>query len=345
MDAETAYPIVERIITQGFLTAELRIDGSYVVIKSMTDRESSMLGMYRDAKDPVADLSCKLAFCTFSIDGESMLDARSEAVPALMGMYRRSPVSLVSSLNAAVKFLSGHYYDVLRFLEGFCYTERSRYLWRVYKEDGLLSFPGARVAGLNAVQENWALVNRQLDEEHEYAKQFNLSLMVASSLNYKGARVISRNYDKQRDELESLRAEIRKWGYDKKRRDEEKRAAEWTMPIRSREDIVRELYRQMRGEKDKHDLFIDKWMERQRSRAEEMKRRAEERARAFREGMRVDPASLDEEDSRQATPEEIEALSSAPKSHVVRYMSAYEGYEKDEKDDRFMKKVSTRVIR
>lgn len=342
MDAETAYPIVEKIITQGFLTAEIRIDGSYVVMKNMTDKESSMLGMYRDVKDPIADMSCKLAFCTFSIDGESMLDIRSEAIPALMNMYRRSSVSFISSLNTAVKFISEHYYDVLNFLEGYCYTDKSRYLWRVYKEDGLLNFPGARVAGLNAVQENWAIVNRQLDEEQEYSKQFNLFLMVASSLNYKGARIISRNHDKQKQDLDSLREEIKKWGYDRRRREEEKKAAEWTTPIRSREDIVRELYRQMRGDKDKHDLFIDKWMKRQHDRAQEMKRRAEERARSFREGMKIDPASLDEEDSRQATPEEIEALSKSSKSHVSKYMSAYEGFEKS---DRFMKKVGSRVIR
>ena len=342
MESDQAYPVIERIITQGFLTAEVRVNGSYVVLKSMTDRESSMLDLYRDRKDALTDLTCKLSFCTFSVDGESMLDTRSEAVPRLMKLYADAPTSMVSALNGAIKQVSEHYYDVLEFLEGFCYTDKSRYLWRVYKEDGLLSFPGARVAGLNAVQENWAFVNRQMDEEDEYGKQFHLFLMVASSMNSKGAKAISRNYDSQREELEDLRSEIRKWGYDKKRIEEEQKRAEWTAPMRSREDTVRELYRQMRGDKDKHDLFIDKWMERQRARAEEMKQRATNRSREFRESMQADPMSLDVEDSRMATPEEIEALSSAPMAYTSKYMSAFE---RAGQDDRFIKKISTRVIR
>jgi hypothetical protein len=342
MDVEEAYPVIERIIVNGFLTVELRIDGSYLVMKNLTDKESSMLDMFRDRNNVLSDFTCKLAFCTFSIDGESLLDRRSEAVPALMEMYSSAPVSLVSSVKESVLGLSGKYFDVLEYLEGYCYTDRSRYLWKIYKEDGLFSLPGSRLSGLNAVQENWAIINRQLDEEEDYHKQFHLFLMVASSMNAKGSKMIARNYDTQRNELKDLRVEITKWGYDKKRVEQEKKNAEWTTPLRNREDIVRELYRQMRGEKDKHDLFIDKWMVQQRDRAEAAKKQAAERAAAFREGLNVPDQNLDAEESRSVTSEEIEALSKAPKNYTPGYMSSYAHLEKD---DRFIKKISSRVIR
>lgn len=341
MDAEEAYGIIERIVVNGFLTAEFRAQGSYFVMKNMTDREADTLGMFRDPGKPVEDVTCKLSFCTFAVDGQNFIEARSESIPGLMEFWRQAPVSLVSSATDAVRGINDRYIEVLKYLEGFCYTDRSRYLWRVYKEGGLFSIPGVLSSGMNAVQENWSLVNRELDAEEEYHKQFNLSLMVASSFNAKGAKVIAQNYETSRTELEELRKEIAKWGYDRKRVEEEKRQAEWTAPVRSREDLVRELYRQMRGEKDKHDLFIEKWMQMQKDRASQAKSNAEERARLWREKSQMPETGMDAEESRRATPEEVAALSAAPSSFASKYMSAYEGFQKD---DRFLRKIGARVI-
>jgi len=339
---EEAYAVLERIVVNGFLTAEIRPAGSYVVLKNMTDRESGMLDLFRDPAKPFEDVCCKLALCTFSVDGQCFMASRAEAIPSLMVFWRDAPVSLVSSAVDAVQGINDRYYDVLRFLEGFCYTSRSRYLWRVYKEGALFSVPGGLAAGMNAVQENWAIVNRELDNEAEYEKDFNLSLMISSSFNAKGAKTIARTYEASRVEAEELRCEIAKWGYDKKRVEEEKRQAEWTAPLRSREDLVRELYRQIRGEKDKHDLFIDKWMEKQRERAELAKNKALERAQQWRAKMQESASLLDDnEDSRRATPEEMEKLSEVPSTFSSKYMSAYE---RVEQDDRFVRKIGTRVI-
>jgi len=341
MDVEDAYEVIERIIVNGFLTAEMRAVGSYIVMKNMTEHEASTMDLFRDPKSIEDDLACKLSLCTFSVDGMNLMASRAEVMPAIMDFWKHAPVSLVSSANIAITGISERYYEVLKFLEGFCYTDRSRYMWRVYKEGCLINVPGALSAGMSAVQENWAMVNRELDSEEEYHKDFNLSLMVASSFNAKGAKVIARNYETNHTEIEDLRKEIAKWGYDRKRVEEEKKQAEWTAPVRSREDLVRELYRQMRGEKDKHDLFIEKWMQRQRDRAEEAKKRALERSKAWQAKSRSADMNLDSEESRRATPEEIAKLSKAPSSYASKYMSAYEGFGSD---DRFLKKIGARVI-
>jgi len=340
MDVEDAYDIIERIIVNGFLTAELRCGGSYIVLKNMTDREAGMLDLFRDGKSRIEDMSCKMALCTLSIDGTNYMSLRSEAIPVLMDFWSGAPVSLMTAAIDSVKGINIRYYEVLDYLEGFCYSDKSRYLWRVYKEGGLYTVPGVMAAGMNAVQENWVFVNRELDGEADYDREFHLALMVASSLNSAGAKVISKNYDTAHTESAELRKEITKWGYDKKRVEGEKKQAAWMAPVRSREDLVRELYRQMRGAKDKHDLFIEKWMQKQRERAEEAKNRALERATKLREKLQT-PVSMDGEDSRRATTEEIAALVSAPVSHVGKYMSAYEGLDKD---DRFLRKIGARVI-
>jgi len=342
MDVEEAYDIIERIVVNGFLTAEMRIEGSYVVMKNMTDREFFMLDLFRDSSNFNDDIVCKLSFCTYSIDGNSFLTRREEVVPVLMDLYKGASISILASMNMAVRGISERYYEVLEYLEGFCYTDRSRYLWKVYKEGGLFVVPGSAVTGLNAVQENWAIVNRQLDSEEEYEREFNLALMVASSFNGKGARVIGRNFETSKNEAAELRKEIARHGYNRKRVEQEKKQAEWTAPLRSREDLVRELYRQMRGEKDKHDLFMDKWMQKQRDKAEQIKRRALERSKELqRRRMEMPDLDIDKEESRAATPEEISKLPGMSKSYVTRYISS--GQEDDMKD-RFIKKISTRVI-
>jgi hypothetical protein len=250
-------------------------------------------------------------------------------------------------IRDAIRKLNDEFIESIDFLEGFCYTDRSRYLWKVLdlsRRDEFVGFSGLRNTGLNSVQENWIIINKRLDEEDEYKKDFHLAILIASSSNPKGAKTISKNYEFQMKELDELRKDIAQYGYDRKRVEEQQRPEGWAAPLRTKDDLVKELYREMSGHKDKHDLFIEKWLEQQRSKAEDAKKRAEEKQQQFRQKVQViDEATVEE--SKPISTEELNRRirdRKEARGSVRPYISAYEATDNREL---FMRKLSATVIR
>lgn len=342
MEVKEAYGYIEKLITHGFLTVGLDFGGLYIVLKSMNDKEVANLSYYINEEDSRSDFLYKLCFSTLSISGENILRDRNDRVKEIKEFYRCIPSILIRRIVDAIGDLNKIYIESLNYLEGFCYTSKSRHLWKLWDQDkNIYGIPGSDQLGINNVQENWIIINKQLDSEEEYDREFNLSVLVASSFNAKGAKTISRNYDFHKKELKELRDEIAKYGYDKKRVEEQTKKDRWTAPVKGREDLVRELYRQMRGEKDKHDLFIDKWVEGQKRKAEDARKQAEERQKTYRKKLEdIDLTQL--EDSRPVSVEEIEKIKKSRSKTTSKYMSAYED---SDQEDRFIKKISARVIK
>jgi len=211
----------------------------------------------------------------------------------------------------------------------------------VNNRDRYLGIEGLDLIGTNNVQDNWKVINQRLDEEDSYQKDFNLTLLIVSSTSSKGARSLQRNYDTNRTELKELRDEIAKYGYDRSRI-KEQRKEKWTAPLQSREDLVRELYRQMDGVKDKHDTFMDTWMSRKREEAAKAKVEVEKKQQEYRKKFEeLDLSTV--EGSRPVTTEELNnILDKRKQKKAQQYMTSMEDANMRE---RFIKKVSTRVIR
>lgn len=347
ISVEEAYESLEQIITQGFLTVGISFKDIYLVIKNITDKEIKTVPLYIDDTSPLKDYIYKLSACTFSVDGDCVLVDRNEKIRKLMDFYYNAPSFFIEKVVESLKKLNEYYTELMEYLEGFCYTGRSKQLWKIWSSGGdrfNMGIYDTGLVGMNNVQESWILINRQLDSEENYAREFSMAIIVSSSMNPKGARVLSVNFEKSKKELDELREEIARYGHSKKRVDtrEDQRKEKWSMPIKTREDLVRELYRQMRGEKDMHDLFIDKWVQQQKDKVEKVRKEAEERQKSFRvELSQIDLTGV--EDSKPVSLEHIKELKNKKKAASgEKYMSAYEGI--DDKD-RIMKKLSARVIR
>jgi hypothetical protein len=344
-----AYENIEKTITRGFLTTGMTFRGHSFVLKNITDKEYENIGLYRKDGDVLTDIIYHLAFCTAFIDRKNFLEDRFERIPELAKFYAGTPVAFINKIREGINRINTIYLDSLKFLEGFCYTDRSRYIWKFFDgrdKDAYFGISGLNNIGLNSVQENWIIVNKRLDEEEAYTRDLNLTLIVASSMNPKGTKVISRNYDFHKKELDELRKDIATFGYDKKRVKEQQAKAEWTAPIKSREDLVRELYRQMEGKKDKHDLFIDDWIKKQQMAADEAKRMAEVRQQEFRRKLNQLDMSQQEE-SRPISAQELQKVldsrrNGSTNAPADKYMSAFEDHDQR---DRFLKKVSATIIR
>ena len=346
---QQAYDNIEKILLYGFLTAGVSYGDHYFLFKNITNKEYENLCFYRGSDNAAEDVLYHLSFCTVFIDGCNLLEDRFVKIQDLKKFYKRMPISFVLRIRDVLKKLNTEYIDSLKFMEGFCYTDRSRYLWRVFDirdSSRYTGIAGLENAGVNSVQENWIVINKRLDEEDVYDKELNLALMVASATNPKGTKVISRNHDFHKNELEELREDIAKYGYDRKRVEEQQEKAVWTAPLKSREDLVRELYRQMSGKKDRHDLFIEEWIKQQKAAAEKAKQQVEDRQREYRVKLQeVDLSSVEE--SKPITTSELNKILAKKKVSDIGpgVTQPIINVNDNEDKERFLKKISATVIR
>lgn len=345
MRVSDAYANLERIIIYGFLSVRISYSGHDLLIKNISDKEYQQMQMLCSNRDRLNFLS--LAYSTISIDGYNLLENRNEGIEYAMNLYRKLPSVFVIKVVSAINELNQTYIESLDYLEGFSYSNRSRYLWSVIDPSNRSIYTGIRgldVIGINSVAESWIGINKKLDSEEEYGREFNNTLLIVGASNYKSAKMLSKNYENSLNELKELRSEICKYGYDKKRIEENnKKREEWTSPLVSREDLVRELYRQMTGEKDKHDLYIEEWISRQKKKAEMASKNVEERQIAFRK--KIEETDLDLlEPSKPISALELNKILDQKKNNKSdnTYMA---GKESTERRDRVYKKISTKIIR
>ena len=349
MKIEKAYKNIEDIITCGFLYRGIYYDNNIIILKTISDKEYRLLPLYV-AQESVDAIIYRLAFSTLMINGFNVLMDRNENIPELFNFYNSLSVVSLNNLVENSNKIYNEYLESLEFLEGFCYTEKSRVLWKVLSGRDVINsgsyygILGSESLGLNTAQESWIVINKQLDVEDDYNTQFRLSLMITSAFSGKGAQTIERSYEAHKKELEELREEIAKYGQDKKRviaKQHENNG--WASALKSREDIVRELNREMSGNKDKHDMFVDSWIKKQRDAAEEAKKAAEEKQKAFRKKLETDIDLTKMEDSRVATPEEIAKLKKKKVIHGIELPS--DPLEKKYKKEDVLRKIGGTIIK
>lgn len=343
MEIHEAYKNIEDIVSKGFLSELIEYGNIKIVLKNITDKEFDIMPFYSGSNSE-HNVYYKLAFATYMINGVNLLIKRNFFIEALVEFYKKIPAPFLSVLLEILEDLHLNYLESSNFLEGFAYTNRSRHLWKTISNNLFVINPygieGIEALGINSLQENWVLINNQMDDEESYKMQFNLSLMVASSFNGKGAKSLSNNFEARERDIQEYRESLSKYGYDKRRIEEEKKQ-EWAPQLRTRDDLVHELERQMRGERDKHDLFMEEWYKDQKKRSEDAKTRALEKHKELTK--KFDESDLDFEPTRTATEDEIRKLSRPIKNPGASV--SHDAFRKKDDEERFLSKMSSRVIK
>lgn len=341
MEVREAYNYLGNIISDGFISLGIKYKDFSIVLKSLSDIEVRYLKVKNNCgtfdQVPVLD---KIIYSTYFLSGEDILIDRDKNFTELELFYKSLPVCVINSLSKSVDTLFDKFVESYRYLEGFCYTLKSRHTWSLYKaKNGAGSFSVCP----NVIQDQWVGSNVSMDKEDSEESSTDLALFVASAFNPKGVKSASNVVKLKRDERRKEREEIAIYGYNKKRIDAKRELEKWSTPLITNDDLVRELKKVSRGEKDKHDLFIDKWIRDKADLAARVKERSEERAKAYQK--KYIESSGDKEGSRRASKEEVSNMLTKEKGrtiHTDTYSSAYEGVGKS---DEFIKKIGSRVLR
>jgi hypothetical protein len=192
--------------------------------------------------------------------------------------------------------------------------------------------------GMTIHQENWVRINKFLDAEEEYNKDYSMAIMIASASNSKGARHSQGVHDSHIKSSEERRQKLADLGS----MDNVKKIWTpdgWAVSTDTAEELVAELERQMSGQMDKHDIFMDNYFKKMRAEAEKKASEAEARIKEYREKHNN---VFIEGSSRALTVEETrELLSKKTVSTIV--APSEESVTVTDKDN-FYKKIGTKVL-
>lgn len=345
MDRDEAYLTLTELISKGFLTTEIDLSGKIFVFKTATEKEfeyARMLSGHPDRKDYNSRFNVYfMCLSLLAVDGYNVLAHRNEDMSVLLGFFKSLPDKIFSNLFEGITDIRNVSYEVIKFLEGYCYTNKSRKLWKTLagkfpNSDEVTGVPGTSLMGLNIHQEIWLSINRMLDDEEEYNKQFSLALLVASATNPKGTRRIRGQHDTNVKNMEDKRSELALKGFIDVAQWSPKG---WAAPTDTLEGLVAELERQMEGKKDRHDLFIEGYMKSMREKAEKREEAVRERIKKARE---QGDQRLLTSSQRPLTKEETEELMRKRGRTVI--SARGEDQASSEDKDRFIRKVSNKVL-
>lgn len=347
MERDEAYNLLSDLIYKGFLLVDMEFGDNLFIFKTINDREFEMAKILSGSPDRSGHNARfninYLAMSLLSVDGTNYLSKRSDRYNEICSLFKNIPENLFKSIITELNLLRTLSYETIKYLEGFSYTSGSRKKWKVLGNnfpscDGFTGIQGTGNIGLNVHQEIWITINRMLDEEERYNQRFSMALMVASASNPKGSKRVKGQHDTNVSNAEERRNKLAEVGYV----DVDKWSPErWAAPVDTVEGLVAELDRQMKGFKDRHDLFIEEYMRKIRENAEKKAEDAKKRIRKVREESGTEN-ELFSGISRPLTPEETEKFikKTAPRTIMVRSDEA----EGRQVKDKFIKKIGNRVL-
>jgi len=279
------YADVETLISQGFLTHTVVVRGVPVTFRSMTDDTGAALrqrlhkSLYMSEWKRVV-----LAACTHAVNYLSvpLLDGNAEYV-LYKGLYEPLPTPFVSALYSVIDGLGRRLTRALALVEAYCYEPYSRSLWR-----SLVGNEGKPV--LNPIYRVWRSFNIAEDTRQADFAQWEHTRMYVSSMSSKGGKhllneekkIKQREQDRRNGVIEETVTRILSGSQSVEHTaltvtlDGETFEVPRVMAARSAGDLMDEMERAAKGEKDYHDKVVERYKEGIRSRVETERSRRQE---------------------------------------------------------------------
>lgn len=260
------YQDLEHLLYKGFIPFKVQVNGLNLVLKTVNDIEYEkiklMSGLENDPQYVTYFNINYLFYSIFMIDGANVLCKREENYSNFIDVLKQFPSCFFKSFFPILENLTSRQNNCIIQVEQYSYENESRYNWE-FKKNLILSstqhtsIPGTDLLGINQFQKYWAILNIREDNKNKFKENYSLAKFLASFQDPKALRKIEQ-MDKNREEEEDKRKErVRVMGT-------EEEIKHLSNPADTREGIVESLEKQMRGEKDEHDLFIEEYEKRMR---------------------------------------------------------------------------------
>jgi len=250
---------LKQLIFKCFIQLKSEYKESFpIIFKSLNDNEiyriKTLAGNPENPKYHEKINLYYFLYSIYSINNVNILGQRegflNEMIPFIHSMH---PKLFNYIMNELFK-MGQRVNEAIKLVERYALEPDSRWLWISLRDKSLNSpditgISGTDKLGYNICQLLWTYFNRKEDEKLEFEKMWSCAKLIASVINPKAIQKLN-SHEENRKIEEKNRKEAIIYGKDYTPR----------FKIQSREELVDELEKQMTGEKDEHDLIIEKHM-------------------------------------------------------------------------------------
>lgn len=253
------YDDLENILFRGFLTHGFVYNDIPYRFKSLTEPEFTYIN---DKWFHITDIETKfkyfLAFSVLEINTENLLPYRheNEFVTEMLGMITSWPQEFYFKVSKLIDIFRERQSYSSKLLEAYTYTDESRMLWANYKgmflnSPEITGYPGTNIFPLGSLQKSWVYIN-YLEDLRIRSEQLNdMGRVAGSAANPEGMKDYNSKETNRRNQLKLYREQVKQnAGY---------ATSEDFSGTMSSEELVEQLHRAQRGEKDEHDLMVEKY--------------------------------------------------------------------------------------
>lgn len=302
------YADVETLVMGGFLTHTVVLRGVPITFRSLTDDLVARLRQRLHRKVTVLEWRrLTLAASTHAV-GNLVIplgDTNAEYV-LYRDLYSTLPTAYVTALHSIVDGFSRRVMRALALVEAYCYEPYSRTLWR--------SMVGTTPPSFNAVYRVWRSFNLAEDERVADFAQWDHTRMVVAAMSNKGAKHLLNEEKKIKQQEQNRRNSVIEQtvtrilsGSESVEEhvvtvtlDGETFEVPRIMSAHTADELMDEMERAAKGEKDYHDKVVERYKDGIRARVEGERARRQE---AFDTAMSI----AREEQQAKGTPEAVPA--------------------------------------
>lgn len=291
---DSTYNNIKHLIFDGFIPFHIQFFGMNLVMKGLNPEEYRFIEMIE--RDINRRVPLYFLYSIVFIDGQSVLPIRADIHEEFTKFWFQLPVKVCEYAINIVQAIQNAHSDSYENLEGYLYESESRFLWNVYGKRAVRNklIKGIELIGMNSAQESWVLFNTREDLREEQDRQYDHSKFIVSGMvGGKEIKKIESNESIRQKEEKQRRQDVRL----KNKKDKIRIGPS----LNTAEDLVKELERQIRGEKDIHDQIIDQHEQKIRE-IMEVRRSEMQQLSALNEEFRRS------EGSKPVTPEEMKKV-------------------------------------
>ena len=318
------YQDVESLLSPGFLSHQVVVGGVSLSLRSLTQQDIFLLthriGLQARER---AWKEWALAMSTWVIDGHLVL-GNQEVVHSIWETLNHLPAFTINTLFSILSGLFNRVGRAVSLVEAFCYEDHSRSMWRFSGKGtpthtSASGVPGTETLGLNAVQQVWWAFNMAEDDRDTWEEEWERAKFIASA---SAPKAIKKMAGKEQTRAASERDRRLRIIHD----------AYWKATggqgdllgggIRvqqavSREDLVDEMAKVRRGEKDWHDMVVEDYKDRIRRKHQEAQQFHQQRMIEVQEAILEDDPSPQPDVLVGYTREQLAGFQRGPHRPVV----------------------------
>lgn len=261
------YKDLEDLLFIGFIPLKAKLGDVDFVFKSINDIEYRKISLMSGIKsDPSYSYKFHYNFLFHSIymiNGINILEKREEYYEVILDIVKEYPAVLLKKIFEVLQRITDRVDKCTRLVEPYSYEEDSRFYWKSRRSLPLNScastgISGTEVLGLNQFQKFWMVLNSREDQTDSFEERYSLIKFLASFTDSKAVKKIDASDKARKEEENKKRERIKIMGSE----EESKYSFD---PTASREGIIQELEKQMKGIKDDHDIAIESYEKKLRS--------------------------------------------------------------------------------